>query len=112
MIAGGDALGYLGRSSAAFDVILLDLLDGYDEAGLNLYQRSFPSPRTPFAAGSWVVWGTSRDPICLRGGYVGNSCATSRTSFVTEPRSNRSRAHMLSSWPPIRSTSSELRVNP
>ncbi|HXV64267.1 MAG TPA: hypothetical protein VEK15_26445 [Vicinamibacteria bacterium] len=49
-----DALTYLASSSASFDVILLDLLDGYDEAGLDLYQKILPLAKNALRVGGIV----------------------------------------------------------
>lgn len=53
-IAVGDALAYLEDPPCRFDVVLVDLLDGYDEASLALYGRVLPLVKGALAPGGIV----------------------------------------------------------
>lgn len=50
----GDVFPYLESSSSKFDVILVDLLDGYDAGSLSLYERVLPLTRDALAPGGIV----------------------------------------------------------
>ena len=54
MILIDDALSYLDASPPKFDVVLVDLIDGYDAASIELYEKALPLTRNALAPGAIV----------------------------------------------------------